>query len=210
MQRLLVMSILLASTPALAGDLPSTEVSATELPAKAKPRGSLIKRVLKFTDKNGTNYIAFSTTSSEKKAPDGARFQTRWLYIDHWAIAQGKAPRELLPARDFVQDCPLDMTANFVDDAFHLTDLDNDGIAEVTYGYQLACRGDVSPAAYKLLLVENGTKHILRGEAKYEISGLDPMGGTFTPEPEEKKWPAKFYAHAVALWKTTSRDGLSQ
>jgi hypothetical protein len=210
MNRALAIAVLLAASPAAAGDLPFTEVSATEVPAQAKVRGKQIQRVVKFTDKLGTNYVVFSSTSSEKPSTDMGAMLTRWLYVDHWAIAAGKAPKALLPARDVVQDCPLGLTAEFIPNAFHVTDVNANGIAEVTYGYQLACRSDVSPATYKLLVVENGKKHILRGEALFSIPDLEPMGGTFTPEPAEKKWGAKLYAHAVAVWKATSRDVSSQ
>ncbi len=204
MHRLIVASILLAATPAVAGDITATDVAPAELPAKAKVHGTTIERIVRFADKNGTNYVVFSSTSTEKPATDMGRSRTRWLYVDHWAISPGRASRALLPVRDFEQDCPFDLTAAFVPAAFGVTDLDGDGLAEVTYGYQLSCRSDVSPATYKLLMVSNGKKYILRGETRLALPGEAPMGGSFTPDPGEKKWAPKFYAHAVAVWKATS------
>jgi len=120
-------------------------------------------------------------------------------------LAPKKKARTLLPARDLVEDCPLDLVATFVDGAFGVTDLDADGIAEVTYGYQLACRGDVSSATYKLLLVENGKKFILRGESRIRLDDA-PSGGEFKPEPVASKWPRPFHERATKLWQATADD----
>jgi hypothetical protein len=95
--------------------------------------------------------------------------------------------------------------AKFADKAFTVTDLDGDGFAEITYGYQLACRSDVSTATYKLLLAENGKKHILRGHTRIAHEEL-PEEGTFTPEPDAKKWAKGFFDHAVEVWKATDAD----
>lgn len=127
------------------------------------------------------------------------------LFVDHWVVAKGKKARALRPVRDLVDDCPLDLVAKFVDGASGVTDLDGDGIAEVTYGYQLACRGDVSSATYKLLLVENGKKYILRGTSRLHVDGVPP-GGDFKPEPAAAKWPKPYYERAAALWQATADD----
>lgn len=167
------------------------------LPAAVVVRGKTVLRAVTFTDKNGPNYVVFSQTDSGK---------TRVLYIDHWlaqAIGDGRA---LLPARDLVENCEMGaLLGKFVDGAFGVTDLDQDGIAEMTYGYQLACRSDVSPATYKLLLVEDGAKYILRGHSR--VMGDDkPLGGDFAPEPAPETWPKDFYDHATALWNKTDND----
>jgi hypothetical protein len=206
---LFVASLLAAATTtsqAHGGEPAVTEAKATDLPAKLVPRGHTVARVVKFTDRNGANYVVFSSTSSEKRMPDDdLPVRTVWLYVDHWAIATGKAPRALLPARDVVECYMGASLAKFVDKAFTVTDLDGDGLAEITYGYQLACRSDVSTATYKLLLVENGKKLILRGNTRLAHDNL-PESGTFKPEPDAKKWPAGFFAHAVEVWEATAAD----
>jgi hypothetical protein len=205
---LLVASLLalaVTRSPALAGGLAYTEAKTSDLPAKLVPRGKQIERVVTFTDKNGANYIVFSSTAIDKPTPDDTPLRTAWLYVDHWAIAPGKAPRALLPARDFIE-CYMGATlAKFVDKAFTVTDLDGDGLAEISYGYQLACRSDVSTATYKLLLAENGKKYILRGHTKLAHEDL-PEAGTFKPEPDAKKWAKGFFAHAVEVWNATDAD----
>ncbi|NVB80849.1 MAG: hypothetical protein HOV81_20800 [Kofleriaceae bacterium] len=203
MQFRLVLVLSLVSATAAAGEIAVTNVK--DLPTDLKARGAKVERAVTFSDKNGTNYVAFSSTDSEKPDSGMGPERKRVLFIDHWAVAKGKKARTLLPARDFVETCPLDLVAKFVDGAFGVTDLDADGLAEVTYGYQLACRGDVSSATYKLLVVENGKKYIFRGTSRLPVDDAPP-GGEFTPEPAEAKWPRAFYKHAAALWKATADD----
>lgn len=207
MNRYLLAASLLASSTALAGELAFTEAKASDLPAKLAPRGKAVQRVVTFADKNGANYVVFSSTTTDTSKPgDDAPASKTWLYIDHWAVAKGKAPRALLPARDLL-DCYMGSPlAKFVDKAFTVTDLDGDGLAEITYGYQLACRSDVSAATYKLLLAENGKKHILRGNAKVKHPEDVPESGVFKPDPAAAKWPKGFYDHAVEVWNATAAD----
>lgn len=200
-----VLALLLVSGTAVAGEIPVTTLSTKELPKDLKVRGAKVERAITFSDKLGTNYVVFSSSDSEKADKDFGPARRRMLFIDHWALANGKKPRALLPARDLVEDCPLDLVASFIDGASGVTDLDADGIAEVTYGYQLACRGDVSSATYKLLLVENGKKYILRGTSRLRVDGA-PSGGEFKPEPATAKWPHKFYERATTLWRATADD----
>ena len=184
------------------------DMTGKPLPPAVKVRGDTIASAKTFVDSNGTNYIAFSTTSKDEQSGETGHSRARVLYIDHWVVSGHGEPRELLPARDFYNDCEMGaLTAAFVPGAFGVTDLDRDSIAEVTYGYQLACRSDVRPATYKLLLVEDGAKYILRGTSRL-AHGPDgpPVGGEFTSEPAATAWPAGFYDHAVALWNTTDAD----
>jgi hypothetical protein len=204
MLRTLVVVIALASA-AVASPLDPKPVAPNELPKGVTARGT-ITAAYTFTDKNGANYVVFSATSSTKQTQYAPSF-TNWLYVEDWVVPAKGAPRNLLPVRDFVADCVMgDATAKFHDDAFTVTDLDHDGIAEITFGYELAnCRSDVRPATYKLLLIANGAKYILRGETHIKEGG-GPTGGGFTPDPVEAKWPAAFLAHAKDIWSKTSGD----
>lgn len=179
-------------------EIKSTPVKAADLPAGVTVRGTFQSGVT-FTDKNGTNYVLFGSSSDTKK-------NSAMLFVEDWVVAPKKKPKNLLPVRDLVAPCEMGgVTAKFHDTAFAITDLDKDGIAEVTFAYELACRSDVSPATYKLLVLENGKKFILRGQTTVD-AGDGLMGGTFTPEPAEAKWPGAFLSHAKQVWASTMAD----
>ena len=179
-------------------EIKSTAVKATDLPAGVKVRGGFLSGV-KFTDKNGTNYLLFGRSADTKK-------NSAMLFVEDWVVPAKGPPRNLLPVRDFVEPCEMGgVTARFHDAARMITDLDGDGIAEVTFAYELSCRSDVSPGTYKLLVLENGTKYILRGETTVDL-GDSIMGGKFTADPAESKWPAAFLRHAKQVWARTAVD----
>ncbi|HUJ59547.1 MAG TPA: hypothetical protein VLX92_13670 [Kofleriaceae bacterium] len=197
--RTLVWIVLAIALPAGAAPLAASDVTGKPLPKGVSAHGATIDRVMTFSDKNGVNYVVFSWSKSDKPP-------VRSLFVDHWVVPASGAPRALLPVRDFVEDCYMNAaTATFVDDAFGVTDLDGNGIAEVTYGYQLACRSDVRPATYKLLMVQNGAKYILRGSSRIDEGG-EIAGGEFKADPASSKWPAGFLAHATELWNRTDAD----
>jgi hypothetical protein len=174
----------------------STPVRASELPPGVTVRG-VFQSGVKFTDKNGTNYLLFGGSRDEKR-------NSAMLFVEDWVVPASGAPRNLLPVRDLVAPCEMGgVTARFHDAARTITDLDGDGIAEVTFAYELSCLSDVSPGTYKLLVLENGTKYILRGETTVD-PGDGIMGGTFTADPAESKWPAAFLRHAKKQWARTA------
>lgn len=176
----------------------STAVKAADLPTGVTVRGTFQSGVT-FKDKNGTNYLLFGSSSDQKQ-------NSAMLFVEDWVVPAKGAPRNLLPVRDLVEPCEMGgVTAKFHDAARAVTDLDGDGIAEVTFAYELACRSDVSTATYKLLVLENGRKYILRGETTVD-PGDGVMGGTFTADPAEAKWPAAFLTHAKQVWAKTKAD----
>ena len=155
-------------------------------------------RAVVFDDANGRNLVVLSRTEGRGRAlPDEPYTRTARVYADHFATKAGRT-RKLRAVRDGQIDCPADITASFIPGTPKATDLDGDRVAEVTFAYTLACRSDVSPVTFKLLMLENGRKYIVRGES-WNFEGSDeytvrlPFG---KPEPAWAKWPAPFTKHA--------------
>lgn len=101
--------------------------------------------------------------------------------------------------QDATTDCAdADLRAEFLDDSVRVTDEDGDGKVELSFAYDLNCTTDVSPSTRKLLVLEGGDKHILRGTARVQISESEKMGGDF--KPEGFKGQPKLDAFAKARW----------
>lgn len=190
-----------------AKEIPTTPVSRDQLPAGANVRGKTFERALSYRDRRGTHYVVMSATDTERGAGEESS-HSRTIYLDDWIVASaGATPRSALPVRDMVNDCQMGaLSAHFHPASIDVTDLDGDGIAELAFGYELACRSDVSPATYKLLILVDGRKHILRGTTRVESYGSPQLGGTFVPEPVEARWPAGLFAHAQQRWNETCDD----
>jgi hypothetical protein len=181
---------------------PSAQPLAPGALAKALlPPGTWL-RGLRFQDRNGENLVIFTRAESARPAR-GARDpeRSRHLYVRHYARASAAAaPRLLREVRDKVERCEFDPSAELLPDAIGVSDLDGDGIGELTFAYKLGCRSDVSPITLKLLLLEGGAKHILRGETRVKISPTERAGGKHTVDASFKRAPPAFLAHALRLW----------
>jgi hypothetical protein len=139
----------------------------------------------RWTDRKGKNVLALIW-----QVESGSKRLWAYHYID------GDKPKLVRKVQDKELDCEFDNLARFVDGSVGVTDLDGDGVGEVTFAYDLGCVSDVSPTPRKLLLLESGQKWILRGLAR----AADGAGGTFKPDPAKSRWPAAFHRHAAAEW----------
>ena len=63
--------------------------------------------------------------------------------------------------------------------------------------YRLNCAGDVSASELKVLLLQNGSKYILRGSSTNQA---DTRDGTPVPEPAPVTWPTGSYDFALARY----------
>jgi len=206
MMRWIVVTLLAWSAVA-AADVPKVSpISADQLPAGVTPKGDKLQWAMTFVDKNGTNYVLVSTHAESKNGGTVGPSNSSYLYVDPWVVPKGGKPRNLLPVRDFVVDCVMgDPSVKFHEDSFAVTDLDNNGVAELTFGYQLGdCASDVRPTTYKVMLIDNGTKYILRGKTRVKMGNHgETAGGDFTPDPVEAKWPPAFFTFVKNTWAKT-------
>ncbi len=178
--------------------LKSQSIDAKDLPAGVKPKG-VLEDAYTFLDAHGANYVLFSS-----RASGAAGDRSRYLVVDVWLVAPGAAPRQLSAIRDLVEHCAGEPVAAF-HDLLDIGDVDHDGVAEVTFGYEVGCRTAPSPVPFKLLMLEDGVKYALRGTTRVPPGGTAP-GGDVTADPAFDKAPAGFLDHAKALWAKNVDD----
>ena len=199
LRALVVGSALLASTAfAEIKDL-NTTVDLGKLPADLKFKGKA-QSGLSWKDNNGENYVIFSVTEN-KDAKKG--LSSVYLYADHFAIKDGKVT-VLRNVKDMTEKCEFDNMAKFLDNSFEVTDLDSDGLGEVSFAYTLDCVSDVSPITLKVLLLENKDKYIARGTTEVN-PGDGVIGGKKTPDAALKKAPKGFQDQTDSVWKKVVR-----
>jgi len=145
---------------------------------------------LRWRDGAGDNLLVMAKLDIPSDASEFVR-------IDHFR----ETPAGLTLVRS-VRDggqCLDDGGVDYRDQAIGLTDVDADGIGEITFAYRLICTTDVSPGEVKLLLLENGDKYILRGIERLTEDG-QKLGGQFTPDGFGAA-PAGFLEHAHVVWE---------
>lgn len=61
--------------------------------------------------------------------------------------------------------CDLDVIAEFADSTVLVTDINNNGVAEISIPYYIGCRGDVSYDQMKIIMYEAKQKFAIRGNS---------------------------------------------
>ncbi len=163
--------------------------SSVKFPGKAK-------HGVRWQDRNGDNWFIFSST----RAMQNGKLQVENLYGTHVAILDGEV-KTLRSVKELKTECEDDWNASFEQRAVSILDLDKDGYGELSFGYRVTCTSDVSPNTYKLMVLENGEKHILRG------SDIIDMGSEVIGDGEYKmegfKGEKVLLEHLKKVWKNT-------
>jgi hypothetical protein len=198
---------LAAASPALAQD-PAVEVDTSgDLPPgitwedvqpKIDRKADLkVVRNLSWMQE-GIGHVAVFATATKTGQARGEAHTSRALYVTTLRMI-GDTWKKIEDIRELVPPCALDLTADFVDGATGVTDLDQDGEAELTFIYRFGCGGDVSPNTMKLIMLEGAKKYALRGESRVAPGNGERVGGTY--KPDFAKAPPAFFAHAKKVWE---------
>ena len=197
MNHLPTLSALLFCSLGAQAQLRVSPLAPAAVPAALKRSGRVVQ-ALHYTDRTGA-YTVLATEIGPRPDPaQGGEGQRADLYAYHYP-ATGAAPT--WQVHDFVDDCPLDLAAQFVPKGLTITDLDQDGTAEVWLVYRTTCRGDVSPSTQKIIMYEGPRKYAVRGSSRLVLGGGKYDGGTYTLDAAWQAAPAAFRQHAAQLWQ---------
>ena len=101
---------------------------------------------------------------------------------------------------DYILDCNVDIEASFIKNTFQITDLDQNGIAEIWMMYKTVCHGDVSPFTMKVIMHDGAVKYSMRGTNKVQPAENEFIGGEYTFDKNFKNGPDLFLKFAQDLW----------
>lgn len=150
--------------------------------------------VYQFTDIEGEHLIVVSETGEMTAASKGEDMKDMEMAVYHLLSKESKYS-EVWKAQDNVKDCMFDLVLNIRPESMEITDLDKDGIAEISFVYYIACISDVSPYQMKLLMYEGANKYALRGSAK-----VMDIKSKYTPDAAMSAAPAEFLDFAKKKW----------
>ena len=117
-----------------------------------------------WVDSLGDNLFVLyhQTKKEEAKDEHGENPVTGSVHTSHYLKKEGTYRSSRTSSGD-EQACSFDLVCNFIPGSTTITDLDNDGFAEMKYQFIKACRSDVSPAAMHLKMREKEKSYVLIG-----------------------------------------------
>ena len=194
----LLFTALLLVSSFVNGQMKTQPIAKNALPKNIRYQGKPIQ-ALKFQDNTGT-YIALTTATGEQAQKGDDEFRQAHLYAYLYQLKANGKTSVVWQLHDFIDECDLDIVAEFVPGSFSVTDLDKDGKAEVWVAYRLACNGDISPSELKLVMHEGTTKYAKHGIGKIKIgNAIQPDGGEVMSD-DFKKAPDAVRQYAGKLW----------
>lgn len=182
------------------GQINTTNLDITKLPNGIEFTGK-IKTAVRWADKSGDNIVITTETGeiiNETASSDDYRDAA--LYAYHYIVGKDSA-NLTWRVYDFIKECPVDIEANFVKNTFQITDLNNDGVAEVWLMYKTVCHGDVSPCNMKIIMYQGQQKYAMRGQNKVQVSDKEFYGGDYKFDKAFTDGPTVFKDFAKKMWE---------
>ncbi|ASS49205.1 MAG: hypothetical protein A3D31_04250 [Candidatus Fluviicola riflensis] len=152
-----------------------------DLPRDVFYRGIIVE-CLEFDDANGHNILLLTQTgmfpvSEKNEAGEYEKVGDR-AEINAYLFARSDEKsnyKSIWKVADFQGCYDFDLYAGFTKKSLSITDVNADGMAEVSFQYTLSCRSDVSPADRKLYCFNSNEKFI--------FMGITTLEGMSTDEP---------------------------
>jgi hypothetical protein len=202
---LLILPLLCSASVFGQGQIQLSNLDITQLPRGITYEGT-IKDAVRWTDKLGDNIVITTETGifqspKFKHETDGSDAE---IFAYHF-IVRSDSSVQTWRVYDYISDCPVDIEASFVKNSFQVTDLDNNGVAEIWLMYKTACHGDVSPCTMKIIMYQGQQKFAMRGKNKV-LAGYDEngnkqyFGGEYEFDKAFSEGPIVFSAFAKKMW----------
>jgi len=175
-------------------DVKNIQYGITAIDAEIKYSGSPVAMV-KWDDNLGNNLLFIAEIGDNFNGD----VRSKELFVYHF-ITGRSGNEQLWKIYDYIGDCPVDLTLEFINESLAITDLDNDGVGESSFAYRMSCKGDVSADDMKLMMHEGEKKYALRGSMNLIINGLELEKGSMIVDPSFKNGPPEFLQFAKAHW----------
>ena len=205
MKRFLTLLIILLPMLAIAKRPHVKKVRKRSLSKEITYPKSLV-RAVRWKDNMGDNIVVRTRTRKAKSAsrPEQGYYEQS-LEVRHF-VSDGKHWRQKWNIHDQTMECEFEMVANYVKKSFAVTDLDEDGTAEIWVMYRTGCGIDMKPGNMKVIMHEGGVRYNMRGRVRLKINENKYDGGEYDLDPAFAKGPAVFKEYAVDLWKANVED----
>lgn len=150
-----------------------------------------------FIDSAGVNYVVFTLDAPLTRE----HIRRTTLHIKH-VVDDNGVTREVRSYVERIDDCDFDVIVKPYYGEWSITDVNNNGIAEVSFAYTADCVADISPFAHKALITEAGEKYALRGFTFRQYPDGFSEGGSYKADT----MPPLFLKKVKKVWHRTSQQ----
>lgn len=173
------------------------EYNLKEIPYDIEYKGSITASA-SWIDKSGKNILLITETDLTSPR-DETDTREKELYAYQYVINESQT-NPVWKVYDYIKDCPVDVTLEYIEKSLSVTDLDNDGIGESTFIYRLSCKGDVSSDDMKLIMHEGNSKYAIRGTMELELNNEIFEKGSMKVDKSFDRAPEEFKDYAIVQW----------
>lgn len=157
-----------------------------------------IKQGKRWKDDRGENIVILTQTgvywADVYDAMRGAK-----LYAYHFIKMADNTFKEIWKISEVVDDCAFDVRCDFFSNSLTVTDLDNDGLAEVGFALVKGCRLEAAPDEKKLVFYEGKDLYMITGTTSV-IKGAQKLGGDKNVADKFEDAPDAFLEFADKQW----------
>lgn len=197
-----------SSLPAIAAstDIQTLKIGKGELRKEHIAFNGELVAAVSVEDIKGTHILVLTSISGpSRQQASNNRKERIDLRASYYSKVRGTAAgpwTEEWNVKDNV-DCPgLDSSASFFASHVTVTDLNGDGLAEVTVPYKMFCGGGVDSDTIKIIMRQGREKYALRGESLIQIPGQESFGGDYKIDAALSLPPnAAYQQHLLKVWK---------
>lgn len=133
-----------------------------------------LQKAISWHDELGENILLFTEQKIVTVEPDGpvdSYYSKLELFVYHYFEGDGllRLQRQVY---DYMSGCGVKPESGFDFDSLSVTDIDQNGIGEISFVYKLLCnRENWGGSQVKLIMLENGQKFALRSEGRMQENG---------------------------------------
>jgi hypothetical protein len=142
-----------------------------------------------WKDINGKNYLILTSLKQKGKG-----------FLELYHYEQKDSTIKLITSIKKSKGCEFKLKYEFLMNSIVLTDLNKNGIGEVTIQYKRDCRSDISPVYKELVFLENGKISKLEGQMNLKLNNKIIEHGHYFNEDDFKSGPAIILKHVKKEW----------
>lgn len=154
-----------------------------------------------WKDKGGEHWVVLSEIEpydSDTEGKDAEIYAYKFSKVNE----KDTSFKQVWKEHDFVTRCDFNLVCGFLKGT-NITDLDADGIGEVTFLYKTGCRREKVPMKLKLVMYEGSRKYTMQGTTVIVANEIDAekLDETRTKEGAWASLPEEITEFADKKWK---------